>query len=172
MNRETEDGVYALLDQAHIPYHMVRHPEAATMQVCQGIEQELGARICKNLLLCNRQQTDFYLLLMPGDKPFKTKYLSAQLGCARLSFASEEHMLSLLHIRPGSVSPMGLMHDTDHRVRLIVDSDLAGDEYLGCHPCVNTATLRLTMHDLLHRFLPLTGHDYTLVQLPRETSEP
>ena len=192
MNQATENAVYQLLDRLGINYEVLHHEAAFTMEICQGIEQELGAPICKNLFLCNRQQTDFYLLLMPGDKVFKTKYLSSQLGCARLSFAGEEFMRSLLHILPGSVSPMGLMNDTEGRVRLIIDRDLLGkdtptngdtptdgdtpadgdavasDTYFGCHPCVNTATLRLSMREFLTKFLPAVGHEYTLVDLPAE----
>lgn len=168
MNQETENAVYALLDQIGIPYEVIHHEEAHTMEICQGIEKDLGAPICKNLFLCNRQQTDFYLLLIPGDKVFKTKYLSSQLGCARLSFAGEEFMESLLHIHPGSVSPMGLMNDTENKVRLIIDKDLTSEPFVGCHPCRNTATLKISMKDLLEKFAPAVHHDYTIVELPIE----
>lgn len=171
MNQETENAVYALLDQIGIPYEVIHHEEAHTMEICQGIEKDLGAPICKNLFLCNRQQTDFYLLLIPGDKIFKTKYLSSQLGCARLSFAGEEYMKSLLHILPGSVSPMGLMNDTENKVRLIIDKDLLQEAFIGCHPCRNTATLKLATNDLLERFLPAVHHDFTVVELPNEAED-
>jgi Ala-tRNA(Pro) deacylase len=138
------------------------------MEECAAVEVRLGAPICKNLFLCNRQQTQFYLLMLPGDKVFKTKYLSSQLGCARLSFASEEHMVGLLGIHPGAVSPMGLINDTEHRVLLVVDRDLLGQEQIGCHPCVNTASLRLSLHDLLEKFVPATGHTYQVVELSGE----
>ena len=168
MNKETENAVYELLDNIGMAYSVLHHEEAFTMEICEGIEKELGAHICKNLFLCNRQQTDFYLLLMPGKKVFKTKYLSSQLGCARLSFAGEEFMLSLLRIKPGSVSPMGLMNDTENKVRLIIDKDLMEDKEFGCHPCVNSATLKLGMQEFLDKFLPAVHHDYTIVDLPNE----
>lgn len=168
MNQETENAVYALLDQIGVSYEVIHHEEAHTMEICQGIEKDLGAPICKNLFLCNRQQTDYYLLLIPGDKVFKTKYLSSQLGCARLSFAGTEFMESLLHIHPGSVSPMGLMNDTENKVRLIIDKDLMQEPFVGCHPCRNTATLKISMQDLLEKFAPAVHHDYTIVELPTE----
>lgn len=168
MNQKTENAVYALLDQIGVSYEVIHHEEAHTMEICQGIEKDLGAPICKNLFLCNRQQTDFYLLLIPGDKVFKTKYLSSQLGCARLSFAGAEFMESLLHIHPGSVSPMGLMNDTENKVRLIIDKDLMQEPFVGCHPCRNTATLKISMQDLLEKFAPAVHHDYTIVELPTE----
>lgn len=168
MNQETENAVYALLDQIGVSYEVIHHEEAHTMEICQGIEKDLGAPICKNLFLCNRQQTDFYLLLIPGDKVFKTKHLSSQLGCARLSFAGAEFMESLLHIHPGSVSPMGLMNDTENKVRLIIDKDLMQEPFVGCHPCRNTASLKISMQDLLEKFAPAVHHDYTIVVLPTE----
>jgi Ala-tRNA(Pro) deacylase len=168
MNEQVETHTYQFLDQHGIPYEKLSHPAAFTMEECAAVETRLGAPICKNLFLCNRQQTQFYLLMLPADKPFKTKYLSSQLGCARLSFATEEHMVSLLGIHPGAVSPMGLMNDAQHQVMLVIDHDLLSQEYIGCHPCVNTASLRLRLSDLLERFVPATGHEYRVVELRGE----
>ena len=122
--------------------------------------------ICKNLFLTNRQRTAFYLLLMPGHKPFRTKDLSHQIGSARLSFASPEHMLELLDIAPGSVSVLGLMNDHDGRVRLLIDRDLLQDAYLCCHPCINTSTLKLRMADAIDVLIPALAHAPTYVDLP------
>ena len=125
----------------------------------------LGVLICKNLFLCNRQRTNYYLLLMPGDKPFRTKELSKQLGVARLSFANEDDMLELLDIKPGAVSVMGLMNDKGQRVRLIVDGDVLRQEYFGCHPCVNTSSMKMLTKDMVEKYLPATGHEMTVVEL-------
>ena len=125
----------------------------------------LGVLICKNLFLCNRQRTNHYLLLMPGDKPFRTKELSKQLGVARLSFANEEDMLELLDLQPGAVSVMGLMNDKEQRVRLIVDGDVLRQEYFGCHPCVNTSSMKLRTKDMTDVYLPATGHEMTVGEL-------
>ena len=160
-----EIATYDYLDALGIPYRRVGHDAAETMETCAEIDTRLGVKMCKNLFLCNRQQTDFYLLLMPGDKPFKTKELSGQLGVARLSFGSGEKMEEYLGLLPGSVSVMGLMHDKAHAVRLLIDRDLLDERELGCHPCINTASMAIAMADILQKFLPATGHAYTAVTL-------
>ncbi len=168
MNKETEQAVFDFIDNLGIEHTTFHHDEASTMDVCEVIEQQLGVPICKNLFLCNRQQTQYYLLMMPGDKPFKTKYISSQLGCARLSFADEGRMEELLHVKPGSVSIMGLIFDEKNCVRLVIDKDLLQYDHLGCHPCLNTATIKISLYDLLEVYLPAIHHDYTLVELPKE----
>ncbi len=163
-----ELATYDLLDALSIPFRQVSHTHADTMEACLAVDKTLGVKMCKNLFLTNRQQTDFYLLLMPGDKPFKTKELSGQLGVARLSFGSAEQMERYLGLLPGSVSVMGLANDTERAVRLLIDRDLLGDAELGCHPCVNTASMAIAMDDILKKFLPHTGHTYTAVTLVGE----
>ncbi len=163
---EKEMRSYALLDSLGLEYRRVDHEHADTIEACEQVEGLLGCKICKNLFLTNRQQTDFYLLVMPGEKPFKTKLLSKQIGFARLSFASAEHMEKYLDITPGSVSILGLMNDKDGAVRLLVDRDLLKEEYFGCHPCINTSSLRLKTADVLEKLLPAMGHEPTFVDLP------
>lgn len=165
-----EQKCYDALDRLGIEYSVVDHEHADTIEACHEIESTLGAKICKNLFLTNRQQTEFYLLLMPGDKPFKTKLLSKQIGTARLSFASAEHMQELLDITPGSVSVLGLLNDGG-RVHLVIDKDLLDDEFIGCHPCINTSTLRLKTADIVEKLLPSIGHGYAPVELPWEVGE-
>ena len=160
-----EARVYDLLDKLNITYTRVDHAPAETMEVCKAIDEVLGAPICKNLFLCNRQKTKFYLLMMPADKPFKTKELSAQINSARLSFSPEEKMLEYLDILPGSVSVLGLMNDTQNAVTLLVDRDLLGEDQIGCHPCVNTSSLKLGKDDIFGVFLPAVRHGYTPVTL-------
>jgi len=166
---EKEINTYDFLDKLGIAYEAICHEAAYTMEQCQEVQKVIpDAPICKNLFLCNRQQTQFYLLMLPGDKHFKTKFLSSELGCARLSFADEQHMVDLLGIHPGAVSPMGLMNDKENKVLLVVDKDLLVSEYFGCHPCINTATLKLKLQDLLEKFVPATGHEYRVVTLKTE----
>ncbi len=160
-----ELAVYDRLDQLSIPYVRVDHEHADTMEICQEVERVLGSEICKNLFLCNRQQTQFYLLMMPGDKPFKTKYLSAQLGCARLSFADETHMRDYLGTVPGSVSALELLFDREQKVQLVIDRELMQDEWISGHPGISTSTLRLRREDLL-RYAASTGHEPVYVDLP------
>ena len=162
-----ESAVYDSLDGLGICYQRVDHAAAWTMEDCIAIDEALGVSMCKNLFLCNRQKTDFYLLLMPSDKPFRTKELSSQLGVARLSFASAEDMEKHLGLLPGAVSVLGLMNDAQGEVRLLIDEDLRKCEYIGCHPCVNTSSLRIKTEDILNGFLPSTGHEPTYVRLVR-----
>lgn len=160
-----ETAVYDLLDQLHIPYWRVDHPAAYTMEDCRETDRLLEAAICKNLLLCSAHQTAFYLLMLRGDKHLQTKMLARQIGCSRLSFAPPAALVRLLGLQPGAVSVLGLMNDREHAVRLLIDRDVAEAPFLGCHPCVNTTSLRLRTEDILSRFLPHTGHDYTLVSV-------
>ena len=162
---EKEMRVYELLEKLNIPYERVDHEEAMTMEACEEIDKALGVTMCKNLFLCNRQKTDFYLILMPGEKKFLTKDFSKQLGVSRLSFADGEFMEKYLDITPGSVSVLGLMNDTEHEVHLSIDKDLLADEYIGCHPCINTSSLKIKMNDILEKFLSYTGHEATIVEL-------
>ena len=163
---EKEIAVYDFLDSLGIEYKRADHEALMTMEACEAVDQLLGAQICKNLFLCNRQETNFYLLLMPGDKPFKTKDLSAQINSARLSFAKPEYMEKYLDITPGSVSVMGLMNDHDKKVQLLIDEDVMKNPYFGCHPCINTSSLKFRTEDLLNKILPAIHHNYTIVDLP------
>ena len=163
-----EIRTYDYLDRLGISYFRTDHDRADHMEACNVIDAVLGVIICKNLFLCNRQKTNFYLLMMPGDKKFKTKELSSQIGSARLSFAEPEDMLKYLDIEPGAVSIMGLMNDREHAVQLLIDEDVLRDEYLGCHPCVCTSSLKIRTADVMEKFLPVTGHSYKTVHLTGE----
>ena len=163
---EREVRVYDLLDKLGIEYERTDHEEANTMEKCYEIDKILDTIICKNLFLCNRQQTEFYLLMMPGDKPFKTKYITKQLGCSRLSFAPSEKMLEYLDIKPGAVSIMGLMNDKDNKIQLVIDKPVVESETLGCHPCVCTSSLKFKTKDIIEKFLPAVHHEPIIVDLP------
>lgn len=165
---EREVRVYDLLDSLAIEYFRTDHEHADTMEECNKIDAVLDVVICKNLFLCNRQKTDFYLLMMPGNKPFKTKELSSQINSARLSFAPPDAMLEYLDIKPGAVSVMGLMNDKDNHVKLLVDEDVLKDEYVGCHPCVNTSSLKLKTEDVFGKYLKAVNHSAVTVVLKGE----
>lgn len=163
---EREERCYALLDRLGVSYVRVDHEHADTIPDCEQVESLLGAKICKNLFLTNRQQTEFYLLLMPGEKPFKTRLLSKQIGSARLSFGGAADMERLLDLTPGSVSVLGLLNDREGKVRLLIDRDLLAEKDFGCHPCLNTSSLRFSTEALLHTVLPALGHEPRYVELP------
>ena len=156
---------YDLLDSLGVSYQRIDHEAAMTMEACAAIDEALEATICKNLLLCNRQHTAFYLLLLPGDKVFKTSVLSKEIGSSRLSFAGPEYMEQYLDITPGSLSILGLMNDQDNQVQLLIDEDVLKGEFIGCHPCINTSSLRLKTADLMERIIPAMGHDPRMVTL-------
>ncbi len=164
---EKEIRCYSFLDTQGVEYWRCDHADANanTMEDCLIIDSILEATVCKNLFLCNRQHTQFYLLMMPGDKVFKTKELSSQLGCARLSFASPEEMEQYLDITPGSVSVLGLMNDHENKVQLLVDEDVLLGEYVGCHPCINTSSLKLHTKDLFDGLIHAMHHEKIVVKL-------
>lgn len=169
---EKEIRTYDFLDSLGVEYWRIDHEAADTMEACEEIDKALkGAVICKNLFLCNRQKTNFYLLMIPGEKVFKTKELSHQIGSTRLSFADPEDMEKYLDITPGSVSIMGLMNDKDNAVKLLVDEDVLKGEFLGCHPCINTSSLRLRVADVFGPILKAMHHEMTVVKLDGEVND-
>lgn len=163
--QERELRTYRLLEQLKIPFRRLDHAPAMTMEDCDGVDTLLNIEHCKNLFLRNTQKTEFYLLLLPHHKKFRTAVLSKQIGTARLSFAEEEFMVKYLDIHPGSVSILGLMNDKEHRVHLLIDREALTREYMGCHPCVNTSSLQIKTSDIYEKFLKYTGHEPTFVTL-------
>ena len=162
---DKELRVYDFLDGLGISYQRIDHDAAMTREDCAAVDKALEATICKNLLLCNRQNTAFYLLMIPGDKHFKTKDLSHQIGSSRLSFAAPEYMLEYLDITPGSVSILGLMNDKGNHVQLLIDEDVLKGEYIGCHPCINTSSLRIRTRDMVEKIIPAMAHEPRIVTL-------
>ena len=163
---QKEIAVYDLLDSLSISYDRVDHQAMMTIAQCEEVDKSLGISICKNLFLCNQQKTKFYLLMMPGMKKFVTKEVCKLIPSPRLSFANETYMEELLNITPGSVSVMGLMNYKENRVKLLIDREVAEAEYLGCHPCINTSSLKMKTTDVLERFLPAVGHEYQILDIP------
>ncbi len=166
-----EIKVYDFLDSLNVEYYRIDHNEADTMEKCQKIEKELNTVICKNLFLCNRQKTQYYLLMMPGNKTFKTKDFSPLVGSSRLSFATSQDLEEILDLTPGSVSIMGLINDKSGRVHLAIDSEVLEPDFIGCHPCINTSSLKIKTRDLIEKYLPAVGHTPQIVSLPRYEDE-
>lgn len=171
MERADANSIYRLLEQLKIPYRVVEHPEAGSMEELAEAEKRLGAVICKNLFLCNRQKTVFYLLLIPGGKRFKTSVVSKLIGSSRLSFGESDKLFELLGVRPGSITPLGLAFDEGHQVNLLIDREVLALKEIGMHPLVNTASLAIRTRDLLEVFLPFTGHTPQLLDIPAEPEE-
>lgn len=162
---QKEMDSYEILDSLDIPYTRLDHDPTASIEDCEEVDSLLGIEICKNLFLCNGSKTEFYLLMMPGNKKFVTKTLSKQIECSRLSFADASYMEEFINITPGSVSVLGLMYDKEKRVKLLIDREVLSHEYFGCHPCVNTSSLKIKVIDLIDKFLPHIGHEPKVVDL-------
>ncbi len=160
-----EAECYALLEKLKIPFWRVDHDAANTIEDCKHVEEVIGVHICKNLFLQNRQGTVFYLLMMAGDKPFRTAEVSKLLGVSRLSFASPEKMEEMLSCTPGSVSILGLMHDKNRRINLLIDEDIWNSDYIRCHPLKNTSTLKIATRDVKEVFLPYVSHRATVLRI-------
>lgn len=171
MNRADPQSICRLLETLRIPYRMVEHPAAGAMEDLVAVEERLGVRICKNLFLCNRQKTVFYLLLIPADKRFKTSVVSKLIGSSRLSFGEEDKLYELLGVRPGSITPLGLVFDEAHQVNLLIDREVLALEEIGMHPLVNTASLAMKTEDLMKVYFPFTGHEPQILDIPGETEE-
>ena len=162
---DKEKACYDALETLGISFERASHEHIGTIEGLLEVCDLLGASIHKNLFLCNAQKTDFYLVIMPGEKPFKTKLLSPQLGCSRLSFATPDFMEELLNCTPGSASVLGLLFDTGLKVRLVIDKDILGYEYFGCHPCDNSASLKIKTADVIEKLIPYTDHTPSYVEL-------
>ncbi|HIT90275.1 MAG TPA: prolyl-tRNA synthetase associated domain-containing protein [Candidatus Merdenecus merdavium] len=162
---EKEIRVYDLLDELGIPFMRVDHSPLETMEDCIEVDKILDAHVCKNLFLVNSNQSQYYLLMVTGDKKLETKKISKQIGSSRLSFGKAKNMEEFLDISPGAVSVMGLMNDKDLKVQLLIDEDIIHHEYLGCHPCVNTSSIKLKTSDVLDIFLKKVDHEPVMVQI-------
>ena len=162
---DKEIAAYDLLDSLGISYTRVDHDVKMTVAACEDVDHTLGIQICKNLFLHNSKKTEFYLLMMPGEKKFVTKEVSKMIGSTRLAFANESYMEEFLDLTPGSVTILGLMNDKENRVQLLMDREVAESEFLGCHPCINTSSLKIRTRDILEKFLPAVGHSVKILDL-------
>jgi conserved hypothetical protein len=161
--QEKEKRCYDFLDNIGVEYEVVDHDEASDMEKCREIEGALGVKICKNIVLCNRQETVFFLFMMPGDKKYVTKDISKKLEVSRLSFAKENYLKEFLDVTPGSVSVLGLLNDKDNRVDLVIDSDVIKENFIRCHPCVNTSTLKIATTDFLNKVIPALNKEAKII---------
>lgn len=160
-----EERVYDLLERLGVPFERVDHDAVGTIEGCAEIEKLLDIEICKNLFLRNSKGDQYYLLMLPGGKHLVTKDLAKKIGSTRLSFGTPEKMEEYLDITPGSVSVLGLMNDHENNIQLLVDNDIKKWEYFGCHPCINTSSLKIKTADLFSKILPAVGHEPVFVDI-------
>ena len=160
-----ENKIYATLDKLGIAYQSLHHPAIMTMEEGAEIAQKLGCTSCKSLFLTNKQQ-EYFMLLLPANKKLKTKELAGQIGSSHLSFASEKAMENLLCTFPGAVSILGLIYDKENKVQLLIDKEILESTYIGCHPCVNTFSLKIRLEHILKILLPKISHqNFNIVEL-------
>lgn len=162
---DSEKKTYELLEKLGIEFSRADHDPASTVDECGTVDRALEVEMCKNLFLCNRQKTDFYLVMMKGEKHFSSKDFAHKMGIARVSFADENYLREYLDVYPGAVTVLGLANDSEHKVKLVIDKDVAEAEYVGCHPCVNTSSLKIKSKDIFEKLLPYTGHSATILEL-------
>ena len=165
---QREIRVYDYLDSLGIEYFRVDHDSVFSDNQCEAVEKVLDNVICKNIFLCNKQKTAYYMLVMPAHKRFNTSKVSHLLNSSRLSFGTAEDMLELLDVTPGSVSIMALMNDKNNRVQLVIDDELLDHTDFGCHPCKNTSSLRLKRTDVFDKFLKSVNHTPIFLNLREE----
>jgi Ala-tRNA(Pro) deacylase len=168
MEGGVSESALSALSRLGIEYDMIEHPPVMTIADCAHAQRALGAIVPKNLFLTPRNMSAFYLCLMSPDGDFKTADISKKIGSPRLSFAPEDQLMRLMRTAPGAVSPLGLLFDGGCEVRLIADKRLRGEGRLAFHPCVNTATVAISMDDLIGKFLPFTGHSLAWVDAHAE----
>lgn len=150
-----QQEIIAFLDSLAITYEYHNHPKAHTIDACLALPFITeDVTICKNLFLCNRQQTQYYLLLLKPDTVFRTSAVSKALGSSRLSFAPEDSLPRLLNLTSGSVSPFGLLYDHEHKIMLAAEEAVTDTPRIAFHPCDNSATVILTQEDFWKTVLP------------------
>ena len=162
--QEKERKCYDFLSKLGIDYEVVDHEEASDMDRCREIESVLGVKICKNIMLCNRQESRFFIFMMPGDKKYVTKEFSKKIGMSRLSFAKEKYLKEFLNVSSGSVSVLALLNDTDNKVELVIDRDVIQQDHIRCHPCVNTSTLKIKTEDFLNKIIPALKKEVMIIE--------
>lgn len=162
---EKEMKCYEVLDKLKIPFKRLDHEAVGTIEECEEIESKLDIPIYKNLFLCNSKKDQYYLLTMPGHKTFKSSPIARQIGSTRLSFGTPEMLQEYLNLTPGSVSLLGLIFDKQHKIKVLLDEDFLEEEAIGCHPCINTTSLKISSKDLLEKFLAYVGHEPIFVHI-------
>ncbi len=157
--------VYQTLEQLHIPFERVDTDEAITMEDCVLIDAKLNMKMVKTLFLCNRQQTNFYLFITAGDKPFHSKEFSNALGVARVSFAPAEKMETMLGTKIGAATVFSALLDSDRKVQIVFDKDILAEEWYGCSDGTTTGYMKVRTNQIVHEFLTYTNHTPAIIDV-------
>lgn len=160
--------VIDFLDGLNIQYDILEHPAAMDEESVKYLDENLISDTpCKNLFLVNRAGTEFYLLMMPRAKDFRTKYIKEQLGISHLSFAKEEQMVEILDVHPGSVSVMCLLNESAKSVHFILDEDVCKADTVRFHVGDNTCSARVRTADFLNTIAPALCREIISIDIPR-----
>ena len=160
-----QEKVYAALEELQIPFERVDTEEAITMEDCAAIDEKLNMSMVKTLFLCNRQQTDFYLFITTGNKPFRSKDFSNALGVSRVSFAPAERMDDMLGTKVGAATVFSSLFDRENRIRIVFDKDVLAERWYGCSDGTTTGYMKVDIDDIYQKFLPFTNHTADVIEV-------
>jgi len=159
-----DPNVYLVLEKLNIKFEYVEHPPAPTIEIAMQYWKDYDAQHCKNIFFRNHKGNRHYLVVLNCHKNIAIHDIEKKLKQGKLTFASEQRMHRYLGLKPGSVSPFGLIYDTDKNVHTFIDADLKKAEKVSFHPNENTASLIISFIDFL-RFLDFTGNDYEFIEI-------
>lgn len=155
--------VYKTLNELHIPYQRVETDEVITMEDCAAVNERLQMNMVKTLFLCTRHQQELYLFVTAGNKRFDSKWFSQELNTSRVSFAPEESMHMLLGTNIGAATIFSTLLTSAKDVHLVIDKDVLQEEYYGCSDGTTTGYMKIKTSDITDRFLPATGHSFSVI---------
>lgn len=156
--------LYDLLNELNIQFEYIEHPPAPTIEIARQYWAGHDAQHCKNLFFRNHKGNKHYLVILNCDCDMDIHTIEKMLHQGKLSFASEKRMMNYLGVTPGSVTPFGLINDTEHHVHVFVDKNLQNASRISFHPCINTASLIISKEDFI-RFLDYTKNTYEWLEL-------
>ena len=162
--REAAKPALEKLDELGIKYYYYEHPLAKTMEDCEGIGADVGAKHFKNIYACDHTETNFFIIIIRADKKFRTSEVSRKLGVSRLSFCTDEMLQENLGVVSGAVTPLALMNDKEHKTLLVVDKDILRDEMVCCHPLTSDASVAMHRYDLI-KFVRACGNEIKFLDI-------
>lgn len=160
---DLQKSVYETLQKTGIPFERVNTDEAISMDDCVLIDAKLNMNMVKTLFLCNRQQTEFYLFVTKGDKPFKSKDFSHALNISRVSFAPADLLFSMLGTHIGAATVLSMLIDTENKVKVVFDSEVLAEKWYGCSDGTTTGYLKIETTLIVNRYLKFVNHEPVIV---------
>jgi len=165
---ETQRMIYEALEELKIPFDRVENDFMISMEDCEAVNKKMNTRMAKNLFLCNRQKTEFYLFITKDNKHFNTKIFSKAMGISRVSFAPEETLTEYLGTKIGATTIFSLVYDKDCKVHLVIDKDVLEEKFHACNDGTNNAHIKITTKDLMEKYLKYTKHEPVIIEFKEE----